>query len=72
MRWFVYSQGEGKNHLLVEAKNVASSQKRLSRWSARSKVDLTPTKVVNAGIGYETMSEAWHRFGKVTVIDGSF
>lgn len=72
MRWFVYSQGTGKTHLVVQAKNIKSSEKRLTRWSKQSKVDVTSVEVVNKGIGYETMSEAWARYGKITMIDGAF
>lgn len=74
MRWFVFKKvtDGAVRYLFVQAKTLASANKRLTRWSKRSIVDVSSVLTVNSGVGYETMSEPWHKFGEFTMIDGSY
>jgi hypothetical protein len=69
MQWFVYSNGVGKNHLFVQARTVASSQKRLSRWSKLRNMNIIDVEFES--VSYDTFSEASMKYTKFTMIDGS-
>lgn len=69
MKWYVFEKvaNLNDNHVVVQAKNLASANKRLTNWGVERKVEVSMS-TMNGGIGFDTMTEAWAKFGHITLV----